>query len=56
MDILQLDRDITYFNKHYNPGDPIQMDFDYNPDVAERHLPTEYPDEPEPEKNQGKQH
>jgi hypothetical protein len=49
MDVLQLDRDIDYFNRHYNPGDAIEMDYDFNPDVKESRLPTEYPDAPPPE-------
>lgn len=45
-DVLQIDRDIRYYNKNYNPGDPIQLDFNYNKDIEERQLPTEYPDSP----------
>lgn len=45
-DILQIDRDLNHFNKNYNPGDPIQMSFNFDPDVEERHLPPEYPDSP----------
>lgn len=44
MDVLQIDRDLSYFNENYNPGDPIEADYNFNPFVAERHLPTEYPD------------
>jgi hypothetical protein len=42
MDILQLHRDLKYFNKHHNPGDPVQMDFNFNPDVEEHDLPPDY--------------
>jgi hypothetical protein len=45
-DMFQLDRDVCYYNKHFNPGDPIQLDFNFNPDIAERHLPTEYDETP----------
>jgi hypothetical protein len=46
MDVLQIDRDLGYFNNHHNPGDPIQMSWDFNADVDEQHMPTEYPDAP----------
>jgi hypothetical protein len=46
LDVMQLDRDIDYFNKHYNPGDAIAMDYNFNPDVTEQRLPTEYPEAP----------
>ncbi len=46
MDILQIDRDLNYYNENHNPGDPIQMSFNFDPDVEERHLPTDYPDAP----------
>jgi len=45
-DVLQIVRDIKYYNKKYNPGDPIQLDFNYNKDIEERQQPTEYPDAP----------
>ena len=45
-DVLQIDRDIRYFNKKFNPGDAIQLDFDFNKDIEEKQLPTEYPEAP----------
>jgi hypothetical protein len=45
-DVLQMERDKRYFNTHYNPGDPIQMDFDFNADVEEHFMPSHYPDSP----------
>ncbi len=45
-DILQLVRDVDYFNRHYNPGDAIEVPTDFTADVAEARLPTEYPDAP----------
>ena len=39
-------RDLNYFNKNYNPGDAIEVDVDFRPDVAELSLPPEYSDEP----------
>lgn len=50
-DALQIERDKRYFNNHYNPGDPIEMDYNLNPDVEEYFLPSEYPDTP-PEEDQ----
>lgn len=46
MDVLQLARDLGYYNKHFNPGDPIEMDYNFNPDVEELRQPTDYPDAP----------
>jgi hypothetical protein len=45
-DILQIERDRRYYNKKHNPGDPIEMDYNYNTDVEEHFMPTEYPDAP----------
>jgi hypothetical protein len=45
-DVIQMERDRRYFNKHYNPGDPIEMDYNLNVDVEEHFLPTDYPDAP----------
>jgi len=50
-DVLQIDRDVRYYNSHYNPGDHILIDFNYNKDIEERQLPTEYPDS-RPDENQ----
>ncbi|HMD55423.1 MAG TPA: hypothetical protein VKJ65_12820, partial [Phycisphaerae bacterium] len=33
MDVMQIVRDVNYFNKNHNPGDPIQLDFNYNKDI-----------------------
>jgi len=46
MDVMQIVRDVNYFNKNHNPGDPIQLDFNYNKDIVERNMPPEYPDSP----------
>lgn len=48
-DILQIERDRRYFNKNFNPGDPIEMDYDFNKDVEEHFMPTDYPDAPPPD-------
>ncbi len=45
-DVFQIVRDVNYFNKRYNPGDPIQLDFNFNKDIEEQQFPTEYPDAP----------
>ena len=45
-DVLQIERDRRYFNKHHNPGDPIEMDYNFNTAVEEHFMPTEYPDAP----------
>lgn len=34
-DSLQIERDRRYYNKHVNPGDPIELDYNYNIDVEE---------------------
>jgi hypothetical protein len=45
-DALQIERDRRYFNTHYNPGDPIPMDYNLNPDIEEHFLPSVYPEKP----------
>jgi hypothetical protein len=45
-DILQIERDRRFFNKHYNPGDPIELDYDMNRDVEEHFMPKDYPEAP----------
>jgi hypothetical protein len=45
-DILQIERDRRFYNKKYNPGDPIEMDYNFNTAVEEHFMPTEYPDKP----------
>lgn len=53
-DALQIERDKRYFNKHYNPGDPIETDFNINLDIEEHVMPTDYPETPPPsEDDQG---
>jgi hypothetical protein len=37
---------VKYYNKNYNPGDPIVPDWDFNADVAEREQSGEYDDTP----------
>lgn len=46
MDLLQLVRDVDYFNKNYNPGDSIEVDANFTSDIAELRMPDEYPDSP----------
>lgn len=46
MDVMQLHRDITYYNKNYNPGDPLAFEANFTFDIEERSQPNEYPDEP----------
>ena len=48
-DALQIERDRRYFNRHYNPGDPIDMEWNITPDIEEHFMPAEYPEEPEAE-------
>jgi len=45
-DLLQLVRDVDYFNDKHNPGDPIQIELDFTDDIAELRMPDEYPDTP----------
>jgi len=45
-DVFQADRDLKYYNTHYNPGDPIEADWNFNSDVLERQQPGEYDDTP----------
>jgi hypothetical protein len=45
-DGLQAERDKRYFNKHYNPGDPVEFDHNLSMDVEEHFMPTDYPDAP----------
>jgi hypothetical protein len=46
LDLLQLVRDLDYYNDNYNPGDPIEVDPDFTPDIEELRMPPEYPDSP----------
>ncbi len=45
-DALQIERDKRYYNKHYNPGNAIEMDFNLTHDIEEHFMPTDYPDTP----------
>jgi hypothetical protein len=47
--VLQIDRNLEHFNKKYSPGDAITMSFNFDLDVAEQHMPDEYPDSAPPE-------
>jgi hypothetical protein len=49
--VFQKQRDIDYFNRHYNPGDPIETSWNYDKDLDDRNMPTDYPDEPPPEES-----
>ena len=44
--IIQTDRNIEYFNNHVNPGDPIQLSWNFDADIDESKLPDEYDDTP----------
>jgi hypothetical protein len=39
-------RDVDYYNKNYNPGDPIPVDVNFDPDIIELRMPRDYSDEP----------
>ena len=42
----QTERDVSYYNKHHNPGEQLLMDWDLRKDVDENSQPTEWPDSP----------
>jgi len=42
-DCHQLKTDVDSYNENWNPGNPIQMSWDFYDDVMELDLPTEYP-------------
>ena len=44
---VQYVRDVSYFNLHFNPGDPIEVSVDFTDDVAENRQSGEYMDEPD---------
>jgi hypothetical protein len=46
-----LDRDVNYYNRHHNPGDPIEICFNFTPDLAEGQQSGEYNDSPPDEDN-----
>lgn len=43
---IQYVRDVSYYNTHFNPGDPIEVSVDFTQDVADHRQPGEYRDEP----------
>ena len=45
-DVFQAERDLRYYNKNHNPGEPIQMSWNFDHDVAERDQPSDYDDTP----------
>ncbi len=44
---IQYVRDVSYFNVHFNPGEPIEVSVDFTDDVAENRQSGEYIDEPD---------
>lgn len=46
--VFQKQRDIDWYNKHVNPGDPIETSWNYDQDWKDHNQPTEYPEEPPP--------
>jgi len=50
---IQLQRDLAYYNLRFNPGDPLQPSFNFEPDLEEHTLPTEYIDEMPPVEEEG---
>jgi hypothetical protein len=45
-DCIQLTLDLEYYNDNFNPGEPIQPSFNFEPDLIEKLLPSEYKDAP----------
>ncbi len=45
-EVLQIERNTRYFNKHVNPGDPVQLSFNFDLDILESRMPVDYSDEP----------
>jgi hypothetical protein len=43
-DCHQLKTDVDSYNENWNPGNPIQMSWDFEDDLAEIDLPTDYPE------------
>ena len=43
-EVFQKQRDIDYYNKKINPGDPIETSWDYDSDINDRKHSTEYHD------------
>jgi len=46
LDCFQLERDVRYYNNHHNPGDPVPCCLNFEPDIAEKRMPTDYPEAP----------
>lgn len=46
-DLMQLKRDVSWWNKNNGEGKVIQLDLNFERDAEERDMPTEYPDAPE---------
>ncbi len=44
--VIQAERNIEYFNSHINPGDPIQLSWNFDADIEESRMPSEYNDTP----------
>jgi hypothetical protein len=44
---IQYVRDVTYFNVHFNPGEPIEVSVNFTDDVVEHRQSSEYVDEPD---------
>jgi hypothetical protein len=42
---IQYVRDVSYFNFHFNPGEPIEVSVDFTDDVADSRQSGEYKDE-----------
>jgi hypothetical protein len=45
-DCIQLTLDLQFYNDNFNPGEPIQPSFNFEPDLVEKLLPPEYKDVP----------
>ena len=43
---IQLFRDLEYYNKNHNPGEPLGFDPDFTNDIEERGQPGDYDDTP----------
>jgi hypothetical protein len=43
-DCLQLKTDLDSYNENNNPSIEVQLSFNFSEDVAEREMPTKYPD------------
>lgn len=47
--VKQIHRDQNYFNKNHNPGDPIQLSFNYDARLEDAKHSPEYIDQPPPD-------